>query len=605
MNISTHLLNNYDSGMQGQIRSEQTKESGNTSSVRNSVDLSALKEGAVFKGEILDIAGDKVSIALENQTKILARLQDGVELGVGDRLLFGVKENHNNQILIKPLFDSLYSAQTQTLEKALDAAGLSPTERNFSAAKELMDAGMPVDKGNIVKILSQSMKYEGTSMQTLVALNKLNIPVNGESISQFERYQNYSHQLSGDIKDTAESIADFVKAVPQDTSADTLLSLAEKIIDIFSEDKALNMQQEVSAVVNHLEQEENDGSNGRTMEEGKSASIEAETDAGKAIDTAKAGDNQGNGMTSGLQSNIDEKALKEAEQTVIDSKGNVDNGKKTMEQTAESSGIDKEMTKNLGMMLEKSGMTNSQTSAILQNASSLENVLKQITQQLAGYGADAAIVRNVLSSDEFKKMLSELVEKSWSLDPKTMKNPKEIDELYEKITKQSKEFEQALASKGGSTEEFGQNSQNMRQNMHFMEQLNNQMIYAQMPLKLSNQNANSELFVYADKRKLAEKQDGISVMLHLDMDHLGTTDIKVTLNGTNVNARFYLNDQQSVDIIADNMEELADQLKERGFSLTNEVIQRKPQESINKVVDEIIDENAERSIKRYTFDMRT
>ena len=92
---------------------------------------------------------------------------------------------------------------------------------------------------------------------------------------------------------------------------------------------------------------------------------------------------------------------------------------------------------------------------------------------------------------------------------------------------------------------------------------------------------------------------------HLDMDHLGATDIKVTLTGTNVNARFYLNDQESVDIISDNMGQLAKQLTDRGFSLTNEVVMRSPKESSNKVVDEIIDENAEKSIKRFTFDAKT
>ena len=145
----------------------------------------------------------------------------------------------------------------------------------------------------------------------------------------------------------------------------------------------------------------------------------------------------------------------------------------------------------------------------------------------------------------------------------------------------------------------------MKQNMQFMEQLNQQMFYAQMPLKLSNQNVNSELYVYADKRKLMQKKDDISVMLHLDMENLGPTDVKVTLIGKQVNARFYLNEQESVEIVANNMEELEKQLEKRGFSLTNEVIKREPKQSVNQVVDEIIDEDAERSIKRYTFDMRT
>ena len=86
--------------------------------------------------------------------------------------------------------------------------------------------------------------------------------------------------------------------------------------------------------------------------------------------------------------------------------------------------------------------------------------------------------------------------------------------------------------------------------MSFMEQLNHQMIYAQMPLRLSNQNANSELYVYADKRKLMQKKDGVSVMLHLDMDHLGQTDVKIDLKGSHVNARFYFNDEESVNLVS-------------------------------------------------------
>ncbi|MDE6434119.1 MAG: flagellar hook-length control protein FliK, partial [Lachnospiraceae bacterium] len=270
----------------------------------------------------------------------------------------------------------------------------------------------------------------------------------------------------------------------------------------------------------------------------------------------------------------------------------------------EKFGLDRESLQNLNKTLQKAGVLPEQTRTLFQNANSSEELLKQITKTLIQNRADMPAVHAVITSNEFKKMLSELVKDNWSINPKAMKDPKEIDELYDKMVKQSKAFEDTLSAKGGDSGHFQQNSQSMRQNINFMEQINNQMIYAQMPLKLSNKNANSELYVYADKRKLSEKKDGISVMLHLDMDHLGMTDIKVTLTGTNVNARFYLNDQQSVDIIAGNMEQLAEQLQSRGFSLTNEVVKRQPQESINKVVDEIIDENAEKSIKRYTFDVK-
>ena len=255
--------------------------------------------------------------------------------------------------------------------------------------------------------------------------------------------------------------------------------------------------------------------------------------------------------------------------------------------------------------MRQAGVADTEIVAAFQKADSDQNLLQNVLQAVQNSQTTDQAIRQFLRQDGFQNLLSEVVKKAFSLNPKQMKDAREIDELYESILKHTKSFEETVTANGGNPKEFQQNFQNMRQNMQFMNELNQQMIYAQMPIKLSNKQANSELFVYADKRKLQQKKDGISVMLHLDMDHLGATDVKVTLTGSNVHARFYLNDQDSVDIITEHMDQLARQLADRGFSLTNEVVKRQPQESINKVVDEIIDENAERSIKRYTFDART
>lgn len=646
MHIGERLFGGYDTHLQENVKSENVKGTEQISQTQPSADISALREGAVFNGEILDIVGEKVTIALENQANLSARLQGDVSLGVGDQLLFAVKENNASQILIKPLFDSLYSAQTQVLEKALDAAGLSPTEKNFTAAKELMEAGMPVDKAGLVRILSQSMKYPEASMQTLVSLNKMNIPVTEANIAQYERYQSYSHQLSGDIGQAADSMASFAEAFPAGTQASVLLSTAGEILDMFMQDiPAPNAEGEMTGEAAAAGNEniggqavENTDISGQAVENedigeqaaGKTETVASEENSNEQA--AKLTADTGEKAVGEEIQNADRQSVKisaqetagQPEGTVVKPAGRqtdaaaIDNeqGLKTSEQKetvgnqqlagfAEKAGLSREEAANLTNILQKAGLSREDIADIQRQADSPEQILKDITQALAGANAGDAAVRELLQSGEFKKMFSDMVKKSWALNPKEMKDPKEIDDLYDRIMKQSKGFEDAVAAKGGDAKGFHQNFQNMRQNMQFMEQLNNQMIYAQMPLKLSNQNANSELYVYADKRKLMEKKDGISVMLHLDMDHLGMTDIKVTLTGSNVNARFYLNDQQSVDIVANNMGQLAKQLADRGFSLTNEVVKRQAQESINKVIDEIVDENAERSIKRYTFDART
>lgn len=582
MQIGQRFVTGYENNVSEQIRTRQGANVEQSAVGKLSADISALKEGEVFRGEILDIVGDKVTISLEDQAKLMARLQAGVELGVGDRLLFSVKENTANQVVIKPVFDSLYSAQTQVLEKALDLAGLSPTEKNFTVAKELMDAGMPVDKGSMVTILSQSMRFEGTSLQTLVSMNKMQIPVTAENITQFERYENLQHSLTGDIAATAESVADFASAFPQGTDGQTMLQIAGTISELFvPQTESMDVEQVQSAIAD--------------MTDNMTDIAESDIPHDMASDTEDAYIMK-NTMTSG------QPAITE---TVTGTNDRIMNKMIASFVGKAETNLSEEQFQTVAKALTQAGVPETEVSRLFQNASSEGNLFQNMIHTLQTGSLPDAALQNFFQDASLKDLMSEIVKKAFSVDPKKMKSPKEIDDLYETILKNTRSFEDAVASHGGNTKGFQQSFQNMRQNMQFMEQLNHQMIYAQMPVRLSNKQTNSELYVYADKRKLQQKKDGISVMLHLDMDHLGATDVKVTLTGSNVHARFYLNDQDSVDIVADNMNTLAKQLADRGFSLTNEVVKRQPQESINKVVDEVIDENAEKSIRRYTFDART
>lgn len=631
MQIGNPLIRSYDNNIQSGARTEQMKGAEQTGQTSNRADISGLSEGSVFRGEITDISGEKVTIATDNKGEIMARLQADMELNVGDQLLFSVKENTTSQILIKPMFDSLYSAQTQVLERALDGAGLSATEKNFSAAKELMEAGMPIDKGNMVKLLSQSMKFEGTSMHTLAALNKMNIPVNAENIAQYERYQNYSHQLSGDIASTADTMSEFVSAFPKGTTGEELLAVAKELVEIFTpESNAEATAEQVVADGKASEQVTTNAGDagyetvsgeiaeGKEAAEGNAlinseagAEISEKAAANEVNQRNNAGVNNENSLQQGALKNgisgemiqVTGEALGNSNETVVAKAPTFTEA--LLDNIAEKTGLTKEEVSKLSDTLKEAGVSGEQIKNVLEQADSSGDALKNMLKELHVSEKNDQAVKNLLSSNEFKKLFSDMVKKEFALNPNEMKDPKEIDELYNKIIKQTESFENTISSKGGDTGSFQQNSQNMQQNMQFMQELNNQMVYAQMPLKLSNQNANSELFVYADKRKLAGKRDDISVMLHLDMDHLGATDVKVTLTGTNVNARFYLNDKESVEIVTDNMGQLAKQLMERGFSLTNEVVMRNPKESPNKVVDEIVDNNAEKSIKRFTFDART
>lgn len=397
------------------------------------------------------------------------------------------------------------------------------------------------------------------------------------------------HQLTGDIADAAKGIADFVKAFPTDTDGQTLLCTAKEIVNLFAGESDVS-------VTEHIDPVDPKGANNLQTEGTVTNTINGNTVSDAVSGTPQEGililDNTADSPVVGQEENAQSQEV--ILQQSIDT---------YMKET--DTGLTGKNVSQLVDSMRQVGVSETDIMSVFQKSDSDPALLQNTLHLLQNVSVTDDVIRQFLQQDGFQNVLSEVVKKAFSLNPKQMKEPKEIDELYESILKHTKSFEDAVASNGGNPKEFQQNFQNMRQNLQFMNELNQQMIYAQMPVKLSNKQANSELYVYADKRKLQQKKDGISVMLHLDMDHLGATDVKVTLTGSNVHARFYLNDQDSVDIVTENMNQLAKQLADRGFSLTDEVVKRQPQESINKVVDEIIDENAERSIKRYTFDART
>ena len=119
---------------------------------------------------------------------------------------------------------------------------------------------------------------------------------------------------------------------------------------------------------------------------------------------------------------------------------------------------------------------------------------------------------------------------------------------------------------------------------------------------------NADLFVYMNKKRMQEKKEDVSALLHLDMEYLGPTDVHVSLRGTIVHTKFYVEDEESAKIIDAHMTQLEQAIAENGYSLTNEVIMREPtlhpDTKKNAVVKEMFGDDIEKSVKRYSFDVR-
>lgn len=575
-------LNNVYSGEQGaKVSQEQVQNANPVSQAPVSANsaIATVDVGQMFRGQILDITNNMVSISMEGKGVLNARMLDSVSLNIGDNILFQIQENNGSSVLIKPQPESAGAMKDNAIFKVLDANGLMPTDKNYQIAEALMNRGMPVDKGHMQQLIQQSYKFPDASIDTLASLNKLGLPVNETNISQYQDYMNNSHQLSTDLGRLAADIADFSTSafteLGQSGNVSDMLELNRAILDIISDSSDFSPETMQSIKVNP-----------------EAAPISEEIfQAGNFVP--------------------EEGELLNSVQNESEVQGsiNADTLGNELEKLAKNTGIDREDINNIFDKLNKMGFDKEALSKVAKESDSpvkLMNNLDTIISNNAEKIPDEAI-KDFFASKEFNALMNEGTKKKFSLNPEEMKNPKEIDDLYNKIYDRTNKLMDTLSHSGaGDSNNLNQSAKGVQERIDFMQNLNNMYVYAQIPVKTQSSEMNSDLFVYMNKKAMKDAKKEISALLHLDMEHLGATDVHVSLHGSTVHTRFYVDDEISARIIDEHMTMLEKAINENGLSLTNEVIAREPSLNTkpNMVVDEMLGSELEKSVKRYSFDVR-
>jgi flagellar hook-length control protein FliK len=213
-------------------------------------------------------------------------------------------------------------------------------------------------------------------------------------------------------------------------------------------------------------------------------------------------------------------------------------------------------------------------------------------------------LKTLFSSDEFKALVKDSLEQQWTVRPKELTDSDQINRLYDKLNDQIDRMENAMKAAGQTNNEFAQTAAEIRGNIEFMNQINEAYTYAQIPLKMSGQNASGELYVYTNKKSLAEGGDGdLTAFLHLDMDNLGSTDVSVRMHGKQVSTNFYLDSDEAFALVERNVPVLEDRLRKKGYDCSVTVIN---EEKHVNFVDDFLRKDLPPTgqLHRYSFDMR-
>lgn len=573
------------SDMLGQYNRNVTAGSENLTGVKGVEQLvSSLKElkvGNVFEGTVNAMKNGQVTLGLSNGQTILARLDGKLSLTVGESMFFQVKMNDGTQIAIRP-FSGTGNAANPTLLNALFAAGLPANEKNLNMVDAMMREQMSIDKQSLNEMMKAVLSNEKVPVATIVQMTKLHLPISPEMAAQFENYQNDSHAILNEIDTMIEDLPGIFEE--ETLSQKQIVNLNHGLLDVIGNGEIIqetaNMDaQKMANMVSHAGQETSGDSTMNLQELPDSVPQSAEEVFAKDALGSLLSLEQAEALTRQLQE-IPEVALnghlftQEMQEEEIVPKLNLH---------LSAAQFLKEVDENL-MQAVKSGTL------------SAPDVFGETADGPAG---------KLLSSKTYAAVLKNVLEQQWLLKPENLKEKEKISELYERLDHQMEKIEQVLKESGIQRTPLSETMNDIRSNIEFMNQINQTYTYVQMPLKLANQNANGELYVYTNKKSLHDPESELSAFLHLELDHLGTTDVSIKMHPKTkeVSTNFYLDDDEAYRLIAQNMPILEDRLTRKGYHCTMTVT--KGEKDVNFVGDFLKkDQRSVGTLHRYSFDVR-
>ena len=599
-------------------------------------DLSA---GSIFEGTINSVRGGKVTLALGNGQTITARLDGKMDLQQGSSMFFQVRANDGQTIAIRP-YTELGNVSNPILLNALSAAQVPATDRTLVMMDTMMQEQMSIGRQSILDMAKLVGANPDANVQTIVQMTKLGLPVTEEMAAQFENYLSDRQALVGEMDLAAGHMMELLS--DEALSPETAFSLYEKMLDIFMP----GAEAADAGVTAAAEQESSAAEAGAgVMAEAvgqENAATVAEAEAG-----APTAAEQGTAAASAVAEEAGAASTAETAGQGAAAEAETGGGvtaELTYGRTAETPGtvgelLSKEQIEHLGKMLRNipaligneeifaggeqeevfvdtlseegpevaklmAQEEAAQEQPVLNEKLTAEQFLQKLGRALAQNGGFGfAGMQKLFAGKEFQTIFRSVIEKQWLLQPEKLKQEHKVSGLYERLEQQLSQMEEAVRATGSTQNTFLQTASQVHGNLEFMNQMNQIYHYVQLPLKMSGQNANGELYVYANRKNLRDPDAELTAFLHLDMEQLGSTDVSVRMQNRSVRTNFYLEDDASYDLVEKHLEVLNKRLKSKGYQSSITVTHEKKDISFK---ENIVKKGKATvgSLHRYSFDVR-
>lgn len=575
--------------------------------------VSELSNGNVFEGTVNSVKGTKVCLGLSNGTQINARISGKVPLQAGQSMFFQVKSNNGTTIEIRP-FTVDGNGANLTLLEALKAAGLPTDVKNIQMVNQMMQAQMSIDKNSLGEMARLLQNNPEVNVQTLVEMTRLGLDVNSELAAQYENYMADKQAISSSMNEYVDALTNIFL----DESLDTikLSNLGSDVLSILTENLSESLEPIQGPTYGNSVEYLIGGEsiqellNGESIENNQQILDGAQNP--ESIQNLEVAENIENVQKPQDAQNTENLQNLEVTQERItadnvsgDSNGS-ENVSKVVFQNSLETIIAKEDVQKLNELV-KNLLPEERQEAFkpFTSETSAVEVLNRVSKLLAQNpdGSKENIIR-LFSNEGFRSVINNVMEQQWTLKPKDVASENgKINKLFEKIENQLNRLENVIKAAGVQGEQVLNTSANIKGNIEFMNQVNNLYTYVQIPLKMSGQNASGQLYVYTNKKNIMDPDKELSAFLHLDLEHMGSTDISIKLLRRDVDTKFYFDNDGAYELVKQFLPRLEEKLRDKGYNCKLDVINEK--HSVN-FVDDFLKKDMPNAgqLHRYSFDMR-
>ena len=554
--------------------------------------LLALTPGKTISGEVLGNNGSEIQIRLSTDLVVTARMEQPIAAGIGQNVLFEIKSNSGGTLALRPLFENM--APDGNSGKALSMAGLPINDRSVGMTNSMMEEGMNVGRDALQKMYRQVAAFPEGDVRSIVQMNRLGIPVTAENLEQFEAYKNYEHKLTDAFMQAADEIPKTVEQVFAQQGSENGGALIRSLLSLFP--FGTEMAEGVVAKADTALMTESAETAGIDVQAGTVGSL-----SGTTQEEAAALEQDGFVLPEG------QVAAKEAVAEKALSQNRSETGRVTagIVQSAESVEIlSAKDALELGALLKAAGaepeLIGKLESGVVTEWELYQSVRK-MAQNAQGDSGHGENVKKLFLSSGFQKIFKNAMADQWTIKPESLEQ-KQVSKLYERINEQTRQLARALTEAAGSDTPLAKTVSQIRENVDFLNQMNQIYTYVQLPLKLKGNSAHGDLYVYTNKKNLAHSDGNVSALLQLDMEHLGHVSVYVAMRQEKITTNFYLQDEESLKLIEDHLDVLTKRLQDRGYSVQAGCVLQKEQRT---VMDEILSSDKNVSIMSKTsFDVR-